>query len=162
MKCPTSPHGIILAIFRLKLCIITIISNKYVIISYKLSLQTILSNCPYAYRRMLAPSCLTSLDRRKTNTKHTVESRRNLKTSFALAILLYQGEHSLTLDMCKDHCTVVGLWYATLPGLRFLSLLLQSFLFTTSVVWAIETGIFRIKGFFILCVERVSNSSLYI
>ena len=33
---------------------------------------------------MLAPSCLTSLDRRKTNTKHTVESRRKIKTSFAL------------------------------------------------------------------------------
>ena len=33
---------------------------------------------------MLAPSCLTSLDRRKINTKHTIESRRNLKTSFAL------------------------------------------------------------------------------
>ena len=45
---------------------------------------------------MLAPSCLTSLDRRKTNTKHTVESRRNLKTSFAL------------------YCTVAGLWYSAL------------------------------------------------
>ena len=87
---------------------------------------------------MLAPSCLTSLDRRKTNTKHTVESRRKIKTSVAL---LYQ-EHSLTLDMCKDHCTVAGLWYSTLPGLWFLSPLHQSFLFTTSVVmlerkWAV-------------------------
>ena len=75
---------------------------------------------------MLAPTCLTSLDRRKTNTKHTVESRRNLAKDI-LRLILYQ-EHSLTLDMCKDHCTVAGLWYATLPGLRFLSPLLQSLL----------------------------------
>ena len=86
---------------------------------------------------MLAPSCLTSLDRRKINTKHTIESRRNLKTSFAL-YALYQ-EHSLTLDMCKGHCIVAGLWYSTLPGLWFLNPLLQSFLFTTSVVM-LESG----------------------
>ncbi len=40
-------------------------------------------------------------------------------------LFLYQ-EHSLTLDMCKDNCTVAGLWYSTLPGLWFLSPLHQS------------------------------------
>ena len=68
---------------------------------------------------MLAPSWLTSLDN-------------------ILRLILYQ-EHSLTLDMCKDHCTVAGLWYSTLPGLWFLNPLLQSFLFTTSVVM-LESG----------------------
>ena len=56
---------------------------------------------------MLAPLCLTSLDRRKTNTKHTVEAEPP-QSKDILRLILYQ-EHSLTLDMCKDHCTVVGL-----------------------------------------------------
>ena len=45
-------------------------------------------------KRMLAPSCLTSLDRRKINIKHTVEICRNLKTHI-LRLILYQ-EHSIS------------------------------------------------------------------
>ena len=41
--------------------------------------------------------------------------------------------------MCKGHCTVAGLWYSKLPGLWFLIPLLQSFLFTTSVIM-LENG----------------------
>ena len=37
--------------------------------------------------------------------KHTIESRHIMKTHI---VFLYQ-EHSLTLDMCKDRCTVTGL-----------------------------------------------------
>ena len=58
--------------------------------------------------KMLAPSCLTSLDRkRQNNNKYKTHNRDSpqKKASFAL---LYQ-DHSLTLDMCKDHCTVAGL-----------------------------------------------------
>ena len=53
---------------------------------------------------MLAPS----IEKNKIiiHAKHTIESRRKIKASFAL---LYQQEHSLTLDMCMDHCTVAGL-----------------------------------------------------
>ena len=49
---------------------------------------------------------------------------RKLKASVRLTI---PGEHPLTLDMCKDRCTVTGLWYhATQSRLRFLSLLIRS------------------------------------
>ena len=57
---------------------------------------------------MLAPSCLTSLDRRKTNTKHTVESRRKISQRLQLPYIV-SGALSNTLDMCKDHCTVADL-----------------------------------------------------
>ena len=55
---------------------------------------------------MLAPSCLTSLnDRRKTNTTHTVESRRNLKTFFALycirSTLFYTWHVQGSLHSCR-------------------------------------------------------------
>ena len=73
------------------------------------------------YRKMLVPSCLTSLDRKYTHKTRNWESPQSKDI---LRLILYQ-EHSLTLDMCKDHCTVAGLWYSTLPGLRFLSPLLQ-------------------------------------
>ena len=85
---------------------------------------------------MLALSCLISLDRRKINIKHTVQTRRiyGHPSHYIVSEAL-----SNKLGMCKDYCTVAGLWYSTLPGLRFLSLLLQSILFTTSVVM-LESG----------------------
>ena len=71
--------------------------------------------------------------------KHKEYTQLRVATKSRHAFVLLYQEHSLTLNTCKDHCTVAGLWYSTLPGLWFLNPLHQSFLITTSVVM-LEVG----------------------